>query len=180
MSHRNRVPAGFTLIEVVVALVVSAIVMLGARAVLGEVGDEALRISAEAQRLDAEANGERTLRALVRQLDLGSDEASQFAGDPRQVSFASWCDVSSGWQERCAVTLTLEARERTNALVIRTSKGTAIVVRDRIATGELRYLTTVTGAGEWIRVWGAGITAPLAIAVILDGDTLIVPIGERG
>ena len=64
--------------------------------------------------------------------------------------------------------------------MIRTSKGAALVVRDRIAIGEFRYLTTVTGGGEWIRVWGAGITAPLAIGVILDSDTLIVPIGERG
>jgi prepilin-type N-terminal cleavage/methylation domain-containing protein len=180
MSRRSRSRAGFTLIEIVVALVVSAIVMLGARAMLGEVGDDALRISAETRRLDSEANGERTLRALVRRLDLGTDEASQFAGDPRQVSFASWCDVPSGWQERCAVTLTLEPRAGNSALVIHTSKGAALLVRDRIGTGEFRYLTTVTGGGEWIRVWGAGITAPLAIGVILDRDTLIVPIGERG
>jgi prepilin-type N-terminal cleavage/methylation domain-containing protein len=180
MSRSRREPRGFTLIEIVVALVVSAIVMLGARAMLGEVGDDALRISAETRRLDSEANGERSLRALVRQLDLNSGDLSQFAGDPRRVSFSSWCDVPSGWQERCAVTLTLERRAGANALVIRTSKGGALVVRDRVGAGELRYLTTVTSGGEWIRVWGAGITAPLAIGVILDGDTLIVPIGERG
>ena len=180
MSCRSLSRAGFTLIEVVVALVVSAIVMLGARAMLGEVGDDAHRISVEAARLDSEANGERTLRALVRQLDLGSDEASQFAGDPRRVSFESWCDVPSGWRERCAVTLTLEPSAEKSSLVVRTSKSSALMVRDRIRTGEFRYLTTVTGGGEWIRVWGAGITAPLAIGIILDGDTLIVPIGERG
>ena len=180
MLRRSHRTVGFTLIEVVVALVVSAIVMLGARAMLGEVGDDAHRIATETARLDAEANGERTMRALVRQLDLSSGEGSQFAGDPRQVTFASWCEVASGWRERCAVTLTMEPLAGKSALVIRTSKGVALVVRDRIGTGELRYLTTVTGGGEWIRVWGAGITAPLAIGVILDRDTLIVPIGERG
>jgi len=182
MSRRSQPRAGFTLIEVVVALVVSAIVMLGARAMLAEVGDDALRISTETQRLDSAANGERTLRALVRQLDLNSGEASQFAGDPQQVSFSSWCDVPGGWREHCAVTLSLDPRAGAgnSALVIRTSKGAALVVRDNIGVGELRYLTTVTGGGEWIRVWGAGITAPLAIGIILDSDTLIVPIGERG
>jgi prepilin-type N-terminal cleavage/methylation domain-containing protein len=180
MSRRNRSRAGFTLIEIVVALVVSAIVLLGARAMLGEVGDDALRISAETARLDSDANGERALRALVRRLDLGSGEASQFAGDPRQVSFSSWCDVPSGWQERCVVTLTLEPHAGKSAFVIRTSKGALLLVRDRVGMGELRYLTTVTGGGEWIRVWGAGITAPLAIGIILDRDTLIAPIGERG
>lgn len=180
MSSRSRGSSGFTLIEVVVALVVSAIVMLGARAMLGEVGDDALRISAETRRLDAEANGERMMRSLARQLDLGTGEASQFGGDPRQVSFASWCDVPSGWRERCAVTLTLEPIAGKSALVVRTSKGAALVVRNGVVAGELRYLTTVTAGGEWIRVWGAGITAPLAIGIILDRDTLIVPIGERG
>ncbi|MGH7620912.1 MAG: hypothetical protein ACREMU_01100, partial [Gemmatimonadaceae bacterium] len=66
------------------------------------------------------------------------------------------------------------------ALVIHTSVNGSVVVRDSVRSGALRYLTRVSGGGEWIRVWGAGITAPLAIGVILDADTLIVPIGERG
>ena len=171
---------GFTLIEVMVALVLSAIVLLGARAMLGEVGDDTLRIAAQARKLDADANGERTLRALVSELELGASDSTQLSGDPRRANFASWCDVPAGWKERCAVSLIIERRADGDALVIQTSRSAALVVRERVRAGSLRYLSTVGGGGEWIRIWGAGITAPLAIGIILDADTLIVPIGERG
>jgi prepilin-type N-terminal cleavage/methylation domain-containing protein len=181
MSHLNRrARSGFTLIEVMVALVLSAIVLLGARAMLGEVGDDTLRIAAQARKVDGDANGERTLRALVGNLELGAGDSTQFAGDPRRASFSSWCDIPAGWQERCAVSLIIERRADGDALVIHTSQSGALVVREHVRAGSLRYLSTVSSGGEWIRIWGAGITAPLAIGVILDADTLIVPIGERG
>lgn len=181
MLPRRRSPrAGFTLIEVVVALVVSAVVLLGARAMLGEVGDDALRIASQARRVDRDANAEREMRRLVGELELGTGEASQFAGDPARASFASWCDAPGGWQERCAVVLEVVPNGAGARLVVRTSASGAFVVRDSLRSGSLRYLTRVTNGGDWIRVWGAGITAPLAIGVILDADTLIVPIGERG
>ena len=181
MPRRNSgATAGFTLVEVMVALVVSAIVLLGARAMLGEVGDAAVRISSESARLDTNANAEHALRVLVRNLDLGYANDAVFAGDVRQVTFVSWCDTPSGWQERCKVALTIEKRQGGDALVVQTSRSNAIIVRDRVRNGSLRYLTTVYRGGEWIRTWGAGITAPLAIGIILDSDTLIVPIGERG
>ena len=154
--------------------------LLGARALLGEVGDDAIRIAAHAESVDADANAERALRTLMFELELGSGEAQQFAGDPQRAVFSSWCDVPAGWQERCSVELTVEPRHVGSALVIHTSVSGPVVVRDRVTNASLRYLTTVSGGGEWIRVWGAGITAPLAIGIILDADTLIVPIGERG
>jgi prepilin-type N-terminal cleavage/methylation domain-containing protein len=181
MRRRKRGSAsGFTLIEVMAALVVSAIVLLGARAMLGAVGDAAARVSAEGARLDTNANAEHALRAMVGNLDLGFANEAVFAGDARQVTFVSWCDKPSGWQERCKVAITIEKREGGDALVVRTARSEAIVVRDRVRSGSLRYLTSVYGGGEWIRTWGAGITAPLAIGIVLDADTLIVPIGERG
>jgi len=178
--RNSRATVGFTLIEVMVALVVSAVVLLGARAMLGAVGDAATRISAEGARLDTNANADHALRALVRNLDLGYANDAVFAGDLREVTFVSWCDTPGGWQERCKVAITIEKREGGDALVVHTSRSDAIVVRDRVRNGSLRYLTTVYSGGEWIHTWGAGITAPLAIGIILDSDTLIVPIGERG
>ena len=181
MSLRsNRARGGFTLIEVIVALVVSSIVLLGARAMLGEIGDDALRIAARAQRVDAETNAERTMRALVRGLELSANDSAQFSGTARRAQFSSWCDMPAGWQERCSVALVIEKRRDGDALVIHASARPPMIVRERVGTASLRYLSTVSAGGEWIRVWGAGITAPLAIGIILDADTLIVPIGERG
>ncbi len=178
--RRPRARGGFTLIEIIVALVVSSIVLLGARAMLSEVGDDALRIATQAQRVDSEANAERTLRALVRGLELSANDSAQFSGDERRVQFSSWCDVPAGWQERCSVALVIEKRRDGDALVIHASARAPMTVRARVRAGSLRYLSTVTAGGDWIRMWGAGITAPLAIGIILDADTLIVPIGGRG
>jgi hypothetical protein len=34
--------------------------------------------------------------------------------------------------------------------------------------------------GEWQLAWPSRITLPLAIGVLIDGDTIILGIGERG
>jgi hypothetical protein len=65
-------------------------------------------------------------------------------------------------------------------LVARLSTGEVIALQRGFSTGMLRYLNDPIGRGVWFRIWGHGITAPLAIGVITDGDTAIVRIGERG
>ena len=64
--------------------------------------------------------------------------------------------------------------------VSKPSTGERIVLRRGFSVGTLRYLNTPAGGGQWFRVWGHGITAPLAVGVITDDDTMIVRIGERG
>ena len=68
-----------------------------------------------------------------------------------------------------------------------------VVLRDGAAGGAFRYLNDAGAGGTWFRAWGRGITAPLAIGVILPRtttaapsqnaqvvDTLILRIGARG
>jgi hypothetical protein len=162
-----------------IALVVSAIVIAGARTLLGEVGDGAIRISDAARQADKSANAERTLRSLAQNLARGSTQ-NEFGGDARRATFSSWCDMPAGWQERCEISVTVESRPDGDALVLRSTAASDVIVRDQMRHATLRYLTTVKDGGDWIHEWGAGMTAPLAIAIIMDADTLIVPIGERG
>ena len=51
---------------------------------------------------------------------------------------------------------------------------------DERELGPRDILNNPLGGGQWFRVWGYGTTAPLAVGVITDADTLIVRIGERG
>jgi hypothetical protein len=44
----------------------------------------------------------------------------------------------------------------------------------------LRYAARDTGGVHWQSSWGRSITAPFALAVVLDDDTVVVRIGERG
>ena len=175
-----RTRSAFTLIEVMVALVVSGIVLLGARAMLEASADEAHHIVLAATEADREANADRVLRDLVGRLEVGTGPGTEFAGEPTMASFTSWCEVAAGWEEPCRVQLSIEHEGRVNALVAITSLGDTLRLRSDIQNGSIAYLSTPEAGGTWIRVWGAGITAPVALGFFLDRDTLIVRIGERG
>lgn len=172
--------AGFTLVEVMVALLVSAVVLLGARMLLEQLGENASRIIAAATRADADANGEQMLRDLAGRLEVGTDRAAQFSGESDVARFGSWCDTPSGWQERCAVAIVVSDDHGHSRLVATFAEGDSITLLTRLHPIELRYLDDPRAGGRWFVSWGAGITAPLALAVVSGSDTMIVRIGERG
>jgi prepilin-type N-terminal cleavage/methylation domain-containing protein len=173
--------SGFTLVELMVALTVSGIVLLGARALWESLALSVDRMRNQVSSDTREANGERLLRSLVGRIELGTGQASEFAGDGRQVTFTTWCDVPAGWQEQCAARIMIERDSGpTLQLVARLSTGEVIALQRGFRTGLLRYLNDPTDGGAWSPIWSHGIAAPLAIGVITDGDTAIVRIGERG
>lgn len=219
MRHRERYPCasngeqaitprhtrhGFTLVEVLVAIAIGGLVLLGARALLEVLADEEQHLTHDTATQDARSNGYRTLRSFVGQMEVGTTESGLFSGDPRSTSFTTWCDVPSGWQERCAITLVFEREEGELALVARLPRGRHLVLARDFSAGEFRYLYSAASGGQWFGNWGRGTTAPLAIGVILERgtpsdeggdegidsasrtpgreivDTLIVRIGERG
>lgn len=171
---------GFTLIEVMVALAISGIVLLGARALLTQLADHTDRIVQAASEADREANADRLLRALVGRIDASTGEARTFSGDERAARFTTWCDVPAGWQEQCGVRLEIIPIENSQALTVHFSGGEAIVLRKGFRLGALRYLSNPGGGGIWLRSWKSTIATPLALGIFLDSDTMIVRIGERG
>jgi hypothetical protein len=46
--------------------------------------------------------------------------------------------------------------------------------------GELLYLADARDGGQWLRNWSTVLIAPLAIGAVIDADTLVLAIGERG
>jgi prepilin-type N-terminal cleavage/methylation domain-containing protein len=180
VPHPEQPRGGFTLVEIVVALAVAGVVLLGARALLSGLADHAGRISTYSRVNERDANAERLLRSLIGQLEVGTSDAATFGGTEREATFTTWCDVPAGWQERCDVALVIDTLEARNVLLARFTSGRAVVLRDRFQRGSFRYLQDADAGGTWFRVWGTGVTTPLAIGVVLDRDTLILRIGERG
>jgi prepilin-type N-terminal cleavage/methylation domain-containing protein len=180
------VTRGFTLIEVLVALAVGAVVVLGARLMLEGAADGGRRIARVAQGMDRDANAERLLRTTVASLEWGSAEegGARFGGDEREARFTSWCDAPGGWQERCdvsiAVTFDSSATHVAGSLSLSRVGAEPVQIRDGFTHGALRYLADARDGGHWITKWDAGLAAPLAIGVILDRDTLVLRVGERG
>ncbi|HET7188543.1 MAG TPA: hypothetical protein VFI52_10325, partial [Gemmatimonadaceae bacterium] len=138
------------------------------------------RIHRFAQRSDHDANAERALRSTVESLDVGTVGVQPFEGDERSVRFTAWCTRPGGWQERCAVTLSITGDSSATALVLALSGDKPLHVRSGARHGELCYLADAHDGGRWVRRWAAGLGVPLAIGAILDADTLVLRIGERG
>ena len=175
---------GFTLPELLVALFVGAVVVLGARLMLSGVADAARRIAREAQHADHDANAERLLRSIVANIEAGTAAARPFGGSAHEAHFGSWCDVPGGWQERCAVTLAItgdtSGADANRSLVLSIPADGQLHVRTGFARGKLLYLSDAHEGGLWFEQWGDGLASPLAIGVVIDADTLILSIGERG
>lgn len=174
--------AGFTLVEVMVALAVMGVVLAGARAMLGQIADDADRITAAAERADREGNAEALLRTIAAQVEVSAAPGREmrFTGRPEGARFHSWCQVPDGWLERCEATLGVIELEGEKVLALRLSTGEMLPLRRGFAEGEILYLRNAGNGGAWVHTWGESITAPLAIGVVADGDTAILRIGERG
>jgi hypothetical protein len=165
-------------VEVVVALSIGAVILLGARLLLENLGASAENVALAARREDADANGESLLRSLVRQIEVGS-EARTFEGSENEARFTSWCATPAGWAEPCRVILQVSKEDSSVVLkvILPDASVAALRARDRM---ELRYLVDAREGGRWFVRWGEGASAPGAIGVLIDADTMIVRIGERG
>ena len=170
---------GFTLVEVVVALAISALVILAARMLLENLGSGAERIERATRDADQDANGERLLRALVGQIEVGARRET-FGGDEQSAQFTSWCRSPRGWLERCRITLSIEMADGAPALTTTLPENDRVVLYRARHTLRLRYLVDPSAGGTWFVKWGDGLLVPRAIGVVADSDTLIIRIGERG
>ena len=178
MTHRRR--PGVSLLETIVALAVSGIVLLGAHTMVEGLGDNTRHLHASAERWDDEANRELALRLLADRVEVATDSTARFVGNEREVRFSSWCEAGGGWLERCAITISFVRHDTGYGLVVNSSLQGAITLRTGVRAGRLLYLSSAADGGAWQQHWTVGVTAPLAIGVVADGDTLIVRLGGRG
>jgi len=176
VTERARRP-GFTLVEVMVALVIGGMAVAGAAALLFGLTDRARAIGRAAARADVDANGERLLRALLANLDLTSDTAARFAGDATSATFPAWCDTPAGWLNHCLVRLSFDRRDGATVLSVefRGADSSVINVRRGFQRGRFRYLLDVDRRLTWVDNWSR-LVAPTGLAVIVDADTLLLSV----
>lgn len=173
--------AGFTLIEVIVALVIGGGAVLLAGSMLAATSDQTRLVGERVRATDASRGSERLLRRLVGQMTWSKPSEPAARGSAASLRFIAWCDMPRGWEERCTVELELPADEdRTNGILVRLSTGEELrLLGGRRVTGFL-YLGRVERGGRWTDRWIDGASLPPAIGVVVDGDTLTIRIGDRG
>jgi prepilin-type N-terminal cleavage/methylation domain-containing protein len=172
---------GFTLIEVMVAMVIGAMVVAAAAALLSSLENRAEAIARASARADRDANAERVLRGLLANLDLGRDSTSAFVGTATSARFRTWCDSPTGWLERCAAHLSIEQRGDAAALRLELTgpDPTRIDLASGLHGARFRYLAIVDGVVTWRDTW-SHLVVPAAVVLIVERDTLLFPVWGSG
>jgi len=176
-SRRRR--SGFTLLELILALALVGSAMLGGVLLMDQIDDSGARIVAESARMHREANGASLLRRLIAQARVNDDTTRRFVGDERTVFLASVCDVPGGWPEPCDVTLAIDERGDSCAVVADLSIGGALVLRRDAGNRAWRYLDAAPRDSSWATHWSSGTTLPAALALVSAHDTVVFPVQVR-
>jgi prepilin-type N-terminal cleavage/methylation domain-containing protein len=172
---------GFTLMEVTIALAISGVLLLTLRGLAEVLGMHGARTTHAANAQQDEANAERTLRLLVARMEMTTGDVP-FVGSDDEARFSSWCEVPRGWLESCVVRLRVRpkpASSRGVEVEASLSTGERLVFAAS-TTGHLRYLLSARDGGMWIPAWRSSVTLPGAIGVILERDTLVLRVSDRG
>jgi len=170
--------AGFTLIEVMVAVTIAAVVMLAAREIFAGVADTAKAVTTARHELDRRSNARRWLKAAFLSLE------PPFEGRARRVAFSSWQRTSGGWFERQSIELTQDGGR-----LLATHGTDAIQLADSATAVTFDYLLTPGADTKWVSEWVSPVSAPLAIRMriarcgdqpVACVDTLLFLVKERG
>jgi prepilin-type N-terminal cleavage/methylation domain-containing protein len=173
---------GFTLLEVLVAVVLTGTVALLAHQLFAAAVDGSRRLEQARKRLDREGNARAFLRDALLALEVGADGAGSFEGEPRRLRFFARLPTAYGWDERRTVDLSLAGGRWTAALG--DESGTRLVLADSVRSVELDYLLEPGAGAHWVIDWHSAVSAPLAVRVRLTRagacDTMVYLVKPRG
>lgn len=176
---------GFTLLEVLVAVMISATLLLSADVVFEQLADSRATAARATVERDRAQNALAMIRRWVRQANVSSRSGSGlaphgFTGDSTTARFSSSCIAPGGWERECDVTLHVVSDSDGAALVAVSSTGDSARLGRRDHSLMLRYLIDATDNGRWVGRWPAGPTVPIAIGIVSGADTVLCRVGARG
>jgi prepilin-type N-terminal cleavage/methylation domain-containing protein len=155
MSSR---PSGFTLIEVLIAVIVTALAALLAHGIFGAALDGAREIRQARATLDRQMNAARLLSSVFLSLDVGL-AAGTFDGRPDRIEFTSSVLTADGWREPARVRLGAES----GSLIYRAGASEVIALADSVTGVRFDYLLQPGAEARWVGSWTSPVSAPLAV-----------------
>lgn len=170
---------GFTLVELMVALVVTALVALLAHRTFLVSIDGVRQLRRARIEQDHAANAHRWLAAAFLSLDVGQVGSGPFEGHAERAQFTAWLPTSSGWMERAEVQIGM-----TGASFVATVGGTRVALVDSVSAVAFDYLLAPGADSRWANEWISPVSAPIAVRVRLEigsrVDTVLYLIKARG
>lgn len=181
----SDVRTGFTLLEVLVAVMIAATLLLSADVVFEQMADSRTSTARSAMERDGVKNATASIRSWVRQIDVSpgngpTSSPRSFVGDGIESRFTSWCVAPGGWERECDVSLRTVADSNSVGVVALSSAGDSATLLVRDSTVALRYLIDAADGGRWVSSWPSGPTVPLAIGIVSRADTVVFRVGARG
>jgi prepilin-type N-terminal cleavage/methylation domain-containing protein len=176
MTRRDS-RGGFTLVELLAALAVSGLALLGGILLLDQLTDSTTRITRRGLAVAREANGLRVLRQLLLDAQVSADSSDRFRGDARATDFSSMCQHPGGWRERCRASLSIDRRADSSVAIAMLPRGEFLELARWPGEATLRYFDVLARDSMWTDRWAPSITMPAAIGIVVGTDTLVYPLG---
>jgi prepilin-type N-terminal cleavage/methylation domain-containing protein len=169
--------AGMTLIEIIAALAISGLALLGAILLLHQLTDTGARIGLSASTQASERNGARLLRQLLLDSFVTADSADWVRGDGQSVSLATSCQTSRGWRASCHAMLLVDSRRDSSVIFAETDVGESAALVRVAGVVTFAYFDAYAPDSAWTSHWSAGARMPAALGVLIGRDTIVYPIG---
>lgn len=160
-----------TLIELLAAITIAGLVLLGAVFLLSGVDDAAKRVIADAESITANANPSLELHDLFAGAFATFDTSQRFEGNERAMTFSTRCPAREGWFERCRAVLLIDD----GRLRARLDDAPWRILRHYHADTRLRYFAAERG--EWKASWFSSASVPDAIGFVTPDDTVVYAVG---
>lgn len=173
---------GFTLLELLVALLIGGVVLLTGGAAFDATVSASESIRRAEMSVMSTANRARWLRRAVASLEVGLPGGSPFVGTPERVQFSTYLLTSNGWWERRTLQLSFS-----DGRLIALTGIEAVILANHLSDAAFDYLVVPGLDSRWTQRWQSPTSAPLAIRLRLTWldaeqtpDTLLLLVGERG
>ncbi len=171
---------GFTLVELMVALVLGSLTVLLTHQVFTAVSDGIRRMAAAQTDWEAKQFAGRWLDDAILSLETGSGGGG-FDGHADRLEFSTWLMTEQGWPERQRVSLSLNHHR----LVARAA-GSSVELFPELRSVAFDYLLDPGLNSHWVSDWSSPVSAPLGVRLRLERiqphhtDTLLFLVKGRG
>lgn len=175
---------GFTLVEVLVAIVLAGLGVSVAGGVFGSASDTVARLERSSRDWARRANARVWLEEALMSAEVDAASGTRLEGDSRGIRFQGWQWTRDGWVEPASIEIGFDER----GLHATTSTGidaTLIVGSD----GDIQYLPRLGADAAWVRAWESDSALPAAVRIVIrpssergkePDDTILVLVGSGG
>jgi hypothetical protein len=176
--------SGFTVLELVVATAVGAIILLAATSAVFSLASAKEQVGVIATELDAVYGWRWLLTETATDAWTPTTGESLVVGTDRSLTIQTWCENEVGSAATCSRTLAWLTNHRGADLEVTDAFDGGGVIRTSMPAGDslvpaFVYLNRTNGHRTWAPDWSVQ-TPPAAIGVALETDTLVFMLGRGG